>query len=165
MMRTLVSIMHIWLFGIAKCLYSLPILSPQRPRIYNVKLLISIYLFLRAKLGVLPKTTMIPNDVAKTSTTDVKFFPTWLFQDIFLQNFSTKAIEITKAGTETREVTTINRIISPKFPVLIFREISNLRSLSLAWFTFLLYKIRLERRRILTSLYIRVLSPPFHVFD
>lgn len=68
--------MHTWLFGMAKCLYSLPILSLQRPRIYNVKLLISIYLFLRAKLGVLSKTTMIPNDVAKTSTTDVKFFPT-----------------------------------------------------------------------------------------
>lgn len=82
-MHILVSIMHIWLFGMAEGLYNLPIL-PQRFRICNVKVLITIHLFLRTKLGVLkkkqpnkklgvlPKTTMFPNHGAKTSTPAVK---------------------------------------------------------------------------------------------
>ena len=71
MTHTLVSIMHIWLFGMAKYLHSLPI-PPRMFRICNVKVLITTHLFLRAKLGVLPKTTMIPSDLAKTLASAVK---------------------------------------------------------------------------------------------
>lgn len=71
MTHTLVSIMHMWLFGMAKCLHSLPI-PPRMFRIRNVKVLLTTHPFLRAKLGVLPKTTMIPSDLAKTLASAVK---------------------------------------------------------------------------------------------
>lgn len=73
---------------------------------------------------------MIPNDLAKTSTAAMKLVLPNLI--VPRKDFSTEAISITQAGTETREVTTINRNISLKFLVLIFiEEISNPRSLSL----------------------------------
>lgn len=66
---------------------------------------------------------MIPNDLAKTSTAAMKLVILNLIlpkKDIFLQNFSTEAISIIQAGTEIREVTTINRDMSLKFLLLIF---------------------------------------------